>query len=74
MSKKAQKKAKKSYERQVNNSCQITEEFACKKLKRIIYRHTKTKYRTKPCGRSSKVRTYTTEEIREYQNTKKMEI
>jgi len=46
MSKKAQKKAKKSYERQVNNSCQITEEFACKKLKRIIYRHTKTKYRT----------------------------
>ncbi len=68
MSKKDQKKRRKSLERQINNSWQIIEEFKCGELKRIIYRNIKTKYKSKG-GRSSKVHTYTAEEIREYQKT-----
>ena len=66
MAKKARQISKKVFERRINNSYQIIEDCACKELRRIIYRHTKTTYRTIR-GRSSKVYTYTTEEIREYQ-------
>jgi len=66
MHKKARQISKKVFERRINNSYQIIEDCACKELRRIIYRHTKTTYKTIH-GRSNKVYTYTTEEIREYQ-------
>ena len=66
MAKKSSQISKKVFERRINNSYQIVEEFSVKELRRIIYRHIKTTYKTVH-GRSSKVYTYTTEEIREYQ-------
>jgi len=66
MKKKPRKNRKKAFENMINNSYQILAECSGKELNRIIYRHTKTTYKTSH-GRSSKVYTYTTEEIREYQ-------
>ena len=66
MAKKSRQVSKKVFEQRINNSYQIVEEFSGKELSRIIYRHTKTTYRTSH-GRSSKVYTYTNEEIHEYQ-------
>ena len=73
MHKKSRQVSKKVFEQRINNSYQIVEEFSGKELRRIIYRHTKTTYKTNH-GRSSKVHTYTTEEIREYQKGIKEEI
>jgi len=73
MSKKSKQISKKLFELRINNSYQIAEECASKELRRIIYRHTKTTYKTNH-GRSSKVHTYTTEEIREYQKGIKEEL
>ena len=66
MAKKSRQISKKVFERRINNSYQIVEEFSGKELRRIIYRHIKTTYKTVH-GRSNKVYTYTREEIREYQ-------
>lgn len=63
------KMRKKKKETQINNTYQILENFRASKKHRLIYRHTKTTIHSSH-GRSGRVKTYTSEEIWEYEQEK----